>query len=99
MSLGDDQREFTILIAQLIIWAYDNGYEITCGDFFAHDGHKENSKHYKKLAADLNLFKDGVYLTKTSDHAPLGAYWRSLDDKCVWGGDFDDGNHYQYTEG
>jgi len=98
MSLGNDQRKFTFLIANLINWAYLNGYEITVGDFWAHDGHIDGSFHYKRLAADLNLFVDGVYMTKTSDHKPLGDHWKSLDPKCSWGGDWNDGNHYSYGE-
>ena len=46
----------------------------------------------QRLAIDLNLFRDGKYLTLTSDHAPLGAYWQRLGG--TWGGDFNDGNHY-----
>ena len=100
MSLGSEQRKFALHIALLIIYAYREGYEITVGDFFAHDGHVKDSFHYKKLAADLNLFKDGVYLTKTEDHAPLGKYWKSLDSENTWGGDFKrkDGNHYSRGE-
>jgi len=96
MSLGDQQREFTLRIALLIVWAYREGYEITVGDFFAHDGHIKDSFHYKKLAADLNLFKDGIYLTKTEDHAPLGEYWKKLGGS--WGGEWNDGNHYSWGE-
>ena len=93
-ELGDKQELFSELIANLITWAYGHGYKIRCGDFYAHDGHKQNSNHYIKLAADLNLFWGGAYLTKTEDHNPLGEYWESLPDDCRWGGRFDDGNHY-----
>ena len=24
----------------------------------------------------------------------FGAFWKSLDPDCCWGGDFNDGNHY-----
>lgn len=56
-------------------------------------GHKKRSKHYDRLAIDLNLFKDGKWLRKTEDHRPLGAFWVSLGG--TWGGDWGDGNHYQ----
>src|SRR3990167_1648952 len=52
------------------------------------------SIHQDKLALDLNLFKAGRYLDKTSDHLILGEYWESLDHDCRWGGRFRDGNHY-----
>jgi len=99
MKLGDQQRKFTLMIASLIIWAYREGYEITVGDFWAHDRHKDNSFHYKRLAADLNLFKDGEYLTETEDHRPLGEEWERMGGS--WGGRFSnpDGNHYQLGDG
>ena len=96
MKLGDQQREFSLKIAQLICWAYEQGYEITVGDFWAHDRHREGSFHYKRLAADLNLFKDGVYLTETGDHLPLGEKWEDMGG--TWGGRFNDGNHYSWGE-
>lgn len=100
MTLREKQSRFAILFANLIRYAYEQGYEITIGDVFAHDGHKENSFHYDKLAGDLNLFKDGKYLTETNDHRFLGEYWKTLDPECTWGGDFSrkDGNHYSYGE-
>ena len=100
MSLGQRQRTFTLLVSDLICWAYNQGYEITFGDAWAHDGHKDNSFHYIRLAIDLNLFKNEVYLTQTEDHKPLGDYWKSLHPKCTWGGDFSnpDGNHYSFGE-
>ena len=97
MTLGEKQRLFTKLIAKLITYAYDNGYELTFGDAYRDHrveyGHP-NSLHRSRLAVDFNLFKNDEYLTKTSDHEPLGDYWESLDPLCSWGGRFDDGNHY-----
>jgi len=84
------------------------GYEVTDGDAFRDPrvfgrqgekkgyGHK-NSNHKIKLARDLNLFKNGEYLTKDSDYAFIGVKWESMDDDCVWGGRFNDGNHYSMT--
>ncbi len=92
MGLGDKQRKFTRMIGLLIEHAYDSGYELTFGDAYAHDGHMNNSLHYSRLAVDFNLFKDGEYLTKTSDHKLLGEYWESIGGS--WGGRFNDGNHY-----
>jgi len=98
MSLGDQQREFSLKIAQLIVWAYENGYEITVGDFWAKEGHVKGSFHYKRLAADLNLFIDGEYQTTTESHRPLGEQWKKMGGS--WGGDFPrkDGNHYSWGE-
>ena len=98
MSLGNKQRKFTLMVSDLINWACNQGYELTFGDAFAKDGHSKNSFHYKRLAIDLNLFKDGEYLTTTEAHKPLGIYWKALGG--TWGGDFKrkDGNHYSYGE-
>lgn len=62
--------------------------------------HKDGSWHFNRLAKDYNLFKDGKYLRATEDHRKFGEYWKSLDPKCTWGGDFKkkDGNHYSYGE-
>ncbi len=111
MSLGNDQRKFVLLKAKLVIWAYENGYELTDGDAYRDPrlhgriGNKRgygsrNSFHKKRLAQDYNLFKDGKYLTTTESHKPLGEYWKSLDEECTWGGDFkkEDGNHYSFGE-
>ncbi len=103
MKLGDKQRKFTRMVASLIEWAYIQGYEITLGDayrdprVFGDIGEikgygRSRSNHKLRLAIDLNLFKDGVYLSKTSDHEPLGKYWELLGGE--WGGRFNDGNHY-----
>ena len=103
MSLGNEQRRFTLMQAQLVIYAYSIGYELTEGDsyrdprVFGAYGEKKGygrakSNHKLRLAKDFNLFKDGVYLQETEDHRPLGEYWEFLGGS--WGGRFDDGNHY-----
>lgn len=61
-----------------------------------------NSLHVEKLAIDLNLFRNGKFLTRSEDHKPLGEFWESLHVLCCWGGRFrdrngnpkPDGNHY-----
>jgi len=100
MTLREKQSKFVLLISKLIQWAYDQGYELTFGDAWALTGHINNSFHNKRLAIDLNLFKDGEWLPETEQHRPLGEYWKSLDPECSWGGDFKkkDGNHYSYSE-
>lgn len=112
MTLGEKQRLFTRLVANLIEYAYQNGYEITLGEAYrtpeqaalnAKAGRGiANSLHGMRLAIDLNLFKNGVWLTASEDHKPLGDYWKSLHPSCCWGGDFKpnaDGNHYSIEYG
>ena len=94
MRLGEKQELFADLITEHIQWLIGRGYKVRLGDFFAHDGHKENSNHYVKLAADLNLFKNGEYLTETEQHRESGEKWETRHPMCRWGGRFNDGNHY-----
>lgn len=102
MTLGQAQRKFTRMVADLIVWAYNNGYELTFGEAWrtpeqaALNASKGigigGSLHIDRLAVDLNLFRDGKFLTSTDDHRPLGEYWESIGG--TWGGRFNDGNHY-----
>tara|TARA_R110002020_G_scaffold304816_1_gene520613 strand:- start:307 stop:489 length:183 start_codon:yes stop_codon:yes gene_type:complete len=48
--------------------------------------------HRKRLAIDLNLFKDGKYLTDSNHYLFAGEYWKNLNDACNW--DIRDGNHF-----
>lgn len=98
MTLREKQSLFARKVSDLIAYAYNQGYEVTLGDAMAKSGHVKGSKHYDRLAIDLNLFKDGEYLTETDDHRFLGEYWKSLGG--TWGGDFKrkDGNHYSWDE-
>lgn len=103
LSLSQKQRLLPKMLTHLITKAYDLGYELTLGDAFRDPrlhgavgvklgyGHSK-SAHKQRLALDLNLFKDGIYLTSTEDHKPLGEFWESMGGS--WGGRFDDGNHY-----
>lgn len=66
MTLGALQRKFTLMVGKLILKAYETGYELTLGEGYDDDGvgHMKGSMHYIRLAQDLNLFKDGVWLDK-----------------------------------
>ena len=107
MSLRQAQSEFAFLVAKLIRHIYSQGYEVTLGDAYrdprAHGEYGEkkgygiaNSNHKRRLAIDLNLFKDGEYLASTEAHERFGRYWESLDSHNRWGGRYEDGNHYEY---
>ena len=105
LGLGDTQRVFTLMIADLVQFAYSNGYELTYGDAYrdprAFGSFSKNkpgvygrhrSNHKRRLAVDFNLFKEGKYLTQTEDYLELGLYWESIGGS--WGGRFKDGNHF-----
>lgn len=104
MTLGEKQREFTLMVAGLIMWTYQNDYELTFGEAYRTPEQAAlnaktgagiaNSLHTKRLAVDLNLFKDGIYLTDSDAYLPLGEKWESMGG--AWGGRFSkpDGNHF-----
>lgn len=93
-----NQSDFTIAVAKLIGYMHSSGYEVTFGDAWALPGkgrrHKKNSKHYNRLAIDLNIFLNGKYMSKTIDHEVFGHYWEAAGG--IWGGRFRDGNHYEW---
>ena len=96
-KLQKKQARFAVAVAKLILWADEKGYEVTFGDAYRHPdcpyGHPR-SLHKKRLAVDLNLFRDGRYLRSTDDHMRLGIQWESMGGS--WGGRFADGNHYSF---
>ena len=104
-TLGQKQRRFAHLLPRLIDKAHELGFEVTLGDAYRDPrvfgpigirqgyGHPK-SAHKQRLAIDLNLFKDGVYLATTEAHTPLGEWWESQGG--TWGGRFEDGNHYSF---
>lgn len=107
MTLGEKQRKFTRMVADLIVFAYDLGYELTFAEAYrtpeqaalnAKAGKGiSSSLHLDRLAVDFNLFRNGKYLTKTEDHRALGEFWESIGG--TWGGRFNDGNHYSLSHG
>ncbi len=113
MTLLEKQFMFSRLMPLLIDKALELGYEITLGEAYrsAEEAARlaklgkgiVGSLHTLKLAIDLNLFKDNVYLSTTEAHRQLGTYWESLsngkDFTTNWGGHWGDGNHYSIGHG
>ena len=107
LTLGQKQRLFSRLAAKLILKAYALGFEISLGEalrpkawakILAEEGRGiKKSLHCEKLAIDLNLFRDGKYLSTARDHLKLGKWWEKQHPLCRWGGRFGDGNHYSLT--
>lgn len=104
VTLGQKQRLFSRCVAMLLLEIERQGYE--CAIAWAYRPPEAsilyaarklgipNSNHGKKLAIDLDLFKDGIYLARTEDHRLFGEFWERLHPLCRWGGRFQDGNHY-----
>ena len=101
MTLREKQSKFALMVANLLYHMSNEGYECTLGWAYREPGTSEaigklgdRSLHCKRLAIDINLFKDGKYLKSTKAHEPFGLYWESIGGS--WGGRFKsgDGNHY-----
>jgi hypothetical protein len=111
MQLLDAQFMFMRLLPKLIDAAHELGYNVTAGELYrtpeqaalnaANKKGIANSLHTKRLAIDLQLFKERKYLTDSLDYAPLGACWKDLHPLARWGGDFSrpDGNHFSIEFG
>jgi hypothetical protein len=83
MTLGSKRRKFSTMLAQLILYANDEGYGVAvdfvkrCEDCPV--GHPR-SAHKSGLAADINLYdKEGTYLTDPIHHEFLHDYWDSME--------------------
>jgi hypothetical protein len=105
VTLGEKQKLFTRLLPGLLNKAHELGFEVTLGDAYrdprvfgiigeAQGYGAKSSCHKMRLAIDLNLFRDGKYLTTGYDHQPLGEWWERQHELCNWGGRFNDANHY-----
>lgn len=110
MTLRERQSLFVRLVGLLIEFAYQGGYELTFGEAFRTPEQAKlnaekgigigNSLHTQRLAIDLNLFKDGQFLTDSAAYKPLGDFWKALHPDCCFGGDFKpraDGNHFSLS--
>lgn len=101
MTLREARVIFTTLICKVVEKATELGYEAAYDEVTNHQGvgHRIGSLHYFGCAADVLLYKDGTYLTKTADYQALGEYWESLHKYCKWGGRFSkpDGNHFSFS--
>ena len=117
MSLVAKQWKFLRNVAKLIAYADSLGWVLTGGELYRtmdqqkiymRNGQSKtlNSRHLSRLAIDLNLFINGKYVTNTDQYKPLGDFWRTLDERNVWGGDWNnngsmqdesflDGNHFE----
>jgi hypothetical protein len=101
------QEEFAQSVARLIKKASELGYGVTFGEVWrspeqaalnaAKGSGISNSLHTERLAIDLNLFKDGRYITDGEGHAELGAWWKSLGPMYRHGGDFKKRDHNHYS--
>ena len=109
MTEGELQRKFPPLVALLIQWIYSQGLEVTFGEAWRtpeqaqwnadHGKGIVHSLHIDRLAIDLNLFKDGVYLTDPAAYKPVADYWLTLDPDAAAGYYFStvDADHFSLS--
>lgn len=104
MTLREKQSLFVGLVASLIQEAHRQGFEVTFGETYRSPEEAarlaklgkgiRNSLHTVRLAIDLNLFRNGMYLSSGESHRPLGEWWERQHALSRWGGRFGDPNHY-----
>lgn len=109
MTLGEMQRLHVQLVAKLIEYTYAQGYELTWGEAFRTQQQAEwnakagtgiaQSVHCDRLAVDLQLFKNGIYLTDPESYKFMADYWISLHGLCRAGYYFHskDADHFSIT--
>jgi hypothetical protein len=99
-TLREKQSRFALMVARLLLKSAALGYEVTLGDAYRDErcpyGH-QRSLHKKRLAIDLNLFKDGIFVRTTEGHKELGEWWESIGGS--WGGRFQDAPHFSLSHG
>ena len=111
MKLSELQQLFARDTIKLFQGILDLGYTFTYGEamrspeqaaIYAQSGKGiADSLHCKRLAIDINLFKDGMYLEKTEDYEQVGKLWESICPVNRWGGTFKrcaDGNHFERND-
>lgn len=104
------QEEFSQSVAQLILKAKELGYGITFGEAYREPKQAAadadagigivRSLHCERLAIDLNVFRNGRWLTHGEDFTELGEWWCGLGPWYRWGGHFKsrpDGNHFSIS--
>jgi len=109
MSLVNEQAAFLLDICKLVPYATSLGFVLTGGELerkiemqriYIQTGRSKtmNSMHLKKIALDLNFFKDGKLIYDIHILKPIGTYWESLNEKNRWGGNwisFKDVPHFE----
>lgn len=111
MALVAEQASFLLDVSRLIQHATEQGWVVTGGELFRTPEQQAiylktgrsktaNSLHLRRLAVDLNFFRDGALCYDKAALKPLGEFWEGLDPKNKWGGNFSnflDIPHFQRT--
>jgi len=112
MSLVAEQAAFLLDVAKLVTKATELGFVVTGGELYRTPEQQAiylktgrsktmNSLHLKRMAVDLNFFREGKLTYDKSALQPLGNYWESLHPLNSWGGNgtrFVDTPHFSRGE-
>lgn len=100
MSLVPHQAAFLLDACKLVQRATELGFVVTGGELARSVEQQElhvragrsktmKSQHIRRLAIDLNFFKDGKLTYDRVTLRPLGEFWEGLNPLNRWGGNFD----------
>lgn len=99
MSLVNEQAAFLLDAGKLVQYATDQGFVVTGGELwrtpeqqkvYVQTGRSKTmaSNHLRRLAIDLNFFRNGELIYDKNVLRPIGEYWESLNPANRWGGNF-----------
>jgi hypothetical protein len=101
ITLLEKQHMFSKTLARFILDLASRGYYVTLGEAWRPNSQAQlyaisgkgivNSNHCIRLAVDLNIFLDGVWLVTRDELEIPGKLWKSYSNdlvECCWGGDF-----------
>lgn len=99
MSLVQEQAAFLLDAAKLVQHATEQGFVVTGGELwrtpeqqkvYVQTGRSKTmaSNHLRRLAIDLNFFKNGELVYDKNVLRLIGEYWESLNPANRWGGNF-----------
>lgn len=99
MSLVQEQAAFLLDAGKLVAYATEQGFVVTGGELWRTPEQQQvyvktgrsktmKSNHLRRLAIDLNFFRDGKLAATKAELAPLGKFWESLSPANRWGGNF-----------
>lgn len=113
MKLSDQQAIFTKNVVCLIYYLIDVlGWKVVIGEVWRREVTQKwlfkkgwtktlNSDHRYKLAVDLFVWIEGIFLNNAKENKEVmksaGDYWKTLNKQNYWGGDyktFCDINHF-----
>ena len=107
MTLHEKQLLFGILFPRFLMQLHSMGYGVKIGevkrtqeqaDINAATGAGiSNSLHLILLAGDIELYRDGTWLTEIEQYKEAAETWESMHELCTAGYYFGDGHHFSIT--